>query len=317
MIRCEDWRRFPASTVQPLLDVEAAAWLRELHWDVREAWSVVEPARTAGQLPGALALNDSGYPVGWTAYLQHGTSLQVMAIVASNRAATEALVGWVMSSPEAARTDVAVVSVRQPAPGLAEALAAHGFTIDRYRYLGMALWDFGEPADGLAPWRNHDVAAARLCARAYVDTPGVRAFAPHDTPDEWVEYIAQLRKGPGCGWFASEFSFVVPAATGDELDAAILITDLGPGTVHVAQLAVDPAARGRGLGRRLVRAALGRAAALYDRATLLVSASNTPAVSLYDSIGFEELATFLVAVKRQPSLSKSVAVATGGESTRR
>jgi ribosomal protein S18 acetylase RimI-like enzyme len=181
----------------------------------------------------------------------------------------------------------------------------------------MALWDFGEPGDGLAPWQDHEAAAARLCARAYIDTPGIRAFAPHDTPDEWMEYITQLRKGPGCGWFAPEFSLVVPAATDGELDAAILITDLGPGTVHVAQLAVDPAARGRGLARRLVRAALGRAARLYDRATLLVSATNTPAVSLYDSIGFEDLATFLVAVKRQPTLSKSVAVATGGESTRR
>ncbi len=128
-----------------------------------------------------------------------------------------------------------------------------------------------------SPGVNHDAAAAELCARAYADGSGVRAFAPDGTPGEWQEYVEQLRKGPGCGWFVPELSLVAPGARVGELDGAIMITDLGPGTVHVAQVAVDPRARGRGLGRRLVRAALGQAAVTFDRATLLVSSANAPA----------------------------------------
>lgn len=316
MLHCKDWRTRAGAEVEPLVSAEARAWLRQLHWDVSDAWHVIEPARQAGQLPGFLVVNDTDRALGWTAYLRHGGSLQVMAVVAPHRQATQALVDAILSSSEAASTDVAIVCVRDGSPGLADALAGHGFQVEPYRYLSMALWDFGESTDGLRSWNEHEDAAARLCARAYDNTAGVRAFAPHGTPEEWREYVGHLRKGPGCGWFTPEFSFVAPSGDGRELEGLIMVTDLGPGTAHVAQLAVDPATRGRGLARRLVRAALGRASATFDRATLLVSSTNAPAVALYESMGFEEIATFTVATRRQPSLSTNVAVATGGESTR-
>ena len=50
--------------------------------------------------------------------------------------------------------------------------------------------------------------------------------------------------------------------------------------------------------------------------TLLVASGNTPAVRLYEGLGFEDRASFLVAMKDQPRVSTSLALATGGESTR-
>lgn len=299
MMRCVDWRTRSAADVEPLVSAEARAWLRELHWDVTDAWQVIEPARAAGHLPGFLAVDDAGRPLGWTAFLNHANSLQVMALVAPDHLATRALVDAVMSAPETAAADVAIVCVRSSAPGLADALLAHGFDVESCRYMVVTLADFHEPVTDLAPWTaSHDDAVAALWARAYAGQTGIRAFAPHGTSAEWREYVGQLRKGPGCGWFLPEFSFVAPAEDGGELRGAILVTDLGPRTAHVAQIAVDPAWRGRGLARRLVRAALGRAASIFDRATLLVSPANRPAIALYESMGFEDLATFTVATKR-------------------
>src|SRR5699024_10336731 len=109
----------------------------------------------------------------------------------------------------------------------------------------------------------------------------VRAFAPNGTMEEWSEYIGSLLHRPGCGWFVPELSFVVPANQPGEVAAAVLVTDLSTGTAHVAQIAVDPAERGRGWGGRLKSAAAAAAAVHgYSQMPRLVAGSNRPAVSL-------------------------------------
>lgn len=60
-----------------------------------------------------------------------------------------------------------------------------------------------------------------------------------------------------------------------------------PGVFELSKMAVDPAAQGRGLGRRLLEAGIERARALG--ATSLFLGSNTklaPAVHLYEALGF-------------------------------
>ncbi|MCP9917669.1 GNAT family N-acetyltransferase [Cyanobium sp. ATX 6F1] len=57
--------------------------------------------------------------------------------------------------------------------------------------------------------------------------------------------------------------------------------------LHITLVAVDPAQRRRGLGRRVLEVLLGRAQALgAERATLEVAADNAAAVGLYGSLGF-------------------------------
>jgi ribosomal protein S18 acetylase RimI-like enzyme len=319
---CRDWRTSAPAEIAPLLSAEIQAWQHELDWDVTEAWRVVEPARRAGTLPGFLARDAGGRIVGWTAFLLHHGAVQVLAFVAPGPEAATALVDAILRSPDAAGADSCLFCVRAASERLPAVLADRGFDIEPYRYLRFDLAGLGGPEPGagesIQPWRGHTEAMAYLCARAYAGTTDVRAFAPNGTLAEWIDYIAGLEAGPGCGRFAPDASFVVPAAGGRDLDAAILVTTLGPGTVHVAQIAVDPGARGRGLGRRLVQAA-GRAARARGctRMTLLVSAANRPAAAMYERLGFVDRAAFVVAVRRQPILSTRVALATGGESTRR
>ena len=75
---------------------------------------------------------------------------------------------------------------------------------------------------------------------------------------------------------------------GGERVVAYLIVWLLVDELHIANLAVDPEFRRKGLAKRLLRDALQRAAeAGFERSTLEVRASNLVAQALYHSVGFE------------------------------
>jgi putative acetyltransferase len=62
----------------------------------------------------------------------------------------------------------------------------------------------------------------------------------------------------------------------------------GPGVLELAKLTVAPAARGQGLGRRLVDACLAYAREREIRRIVLVSSSRlVPALRLYEGVGFQ------------------------------
>lgn len=331
MTICQDWRAAGDAEIAGLLAAEVQAWRRDLDWDVAEAWKVVDPARRAGHLPGFVARR-GGRTVGWTSFLLHRESLQVLAFAADDPEAAGALVNAIAGSREAGAARSTIFCVRDASPALSGMLLRRGFDVEPYRYLRLDLGtlqttshqvpvergDASALPRGLRVWNEDADAMVGLCARAYADAAGVRAFAPGGTIEEWHDYVGSLLSGPGCGWFLPEASFVRPSPRGHGLDGAILTTDLGPGTAHVAQIVVDPDVRGRGLGRSLLVASARTAARLgYRRMTLLVSETNAPAAAMYGAIGFVDRAAFVVATRRQPILSMRPALATGGESTRR
>jgi ribosomal-protein-alanine N-acetyltransferase len=68
----------------------------------------------------------------------------------------------------------------------------------------------------------------------------------------------------------------------------VIVTWLVVDEAHIATLAVDPAYRGQGVGRRLVEAALQDALQhKMVEATLEVRSGNQVAINLYRSLGFE------------------------------
>lgn len=313
--RCRDWQSCETTDVVPLVEAEARAWQDELHWNVTESWRVIEPARQVGQLPGLVASDSAGRPTGWTAFLPHEGHLQVMAIAAPDSMTAAVLVDGVLASPHVGDSTSTIICVRSGTPGLVEVLGERGFDVEVYRYLSVDLRSGAVPQASVVRWSHHDEEMARLCARAYDGSRSVRAFATGGTMSEWRSYVASLVQGTGCGWFLPELSFVVAGVDGDlpggahELQAAIMMTDLGPGTVHIAQMVVDPDCQGRGVGRQVLHAALAQAAAFYERATLLVASSNTPAIGLYESFGFRQAGEFIVAAKQHRPVDDAVPAA--------
>ena len=95
----------------------------------------------------------------------------------------------------------------------------------------------------------------------------------------WSEQaLADLMRSLGVVAFEGEGGFVLVRVLADEAE--------------ILTLAVVPSARRRGLGRALVRAAVGAATAAGAQALFLeVAAGNTAAVALYEGEGFERAGT--------------------------
>jgi ribosomal protein S18 acetylase RimI-like enzyme len=310
MIRCEDWRLAPAAVVEPLVDVERGAWLHDLDWDVRIAWYAVEPARRAGTLAGFLARDADGNVVGWTAFLLHRRSIQVLAFVAPAEATTAALVDAILGSHERAAADTVLFCVRSAAAALPDVLRSRGFRVEPYRYLSAALRPGVAGSAPLRKWAGDSERLAALLAKAYATAGTTRAFAPHGSAAEWTEYVVTLLTTTGCGRFVPSLSFVSPSTRGNELAGAVIVTDIAPGTSHVAQIAVDPSARGQGLARGLLTAAMSTALSMgYARMTLLAADSNYAALSLYEQAGFQDRARFIVAIAEDDEARSTVGLA--------
>jgi ribosomal protein S18 acetylase RimI-like enzyme len=314
-MRALDWRFLSSEDAGHLHEAEAARWLSALHWDTRPALARVELARSAGTLPGLIARDDRGAIRGWAFYLVHEGVLQVGAFVADSPLATATLLDAIARTREAAAASAIMFFVFSTAPDLVEQLTARGFTVERYRYLQAGLTP---GASGLGPVRPAEPAqspdpapetwnparwnaVAALLRRAYAADDAARPFARGGTPHEWLEYVMQLATTNACGWFFPEASVTIHGASPAELDGATLITRLAPDTAHLAQIAIAPEARGRGLARRLLTASLDAArAAGCVRATLLVSERNAAAGRLYDAMRFQDVAAFVSASRGQP-----------------
>lgn len=112
-------------------------------------------------------------------------------------------------------------------------------------------------------------------------------YGIHTGPeDEWRGYVAGLFKGDS-GQFMPDASHV--ALEGDRIVGAILITHW-MGMPLVAELGVAKDRRGRGFGRALLQAAMGRLAPRDEpRLALYVTIGNEPAIALYRSMDFRQV----------------------------
>ncbi|WP_327289003.1 GNAT family N-acetyltransferase [Streptomyces sp. NBC_01198] len=121
------------------------------------------------------------------------------------------------------------------------------------------------PPDGTAGWLPPAAA------------PQVGALLDRAFPDS---YAYPGRPGAGDRWAG----ILPPGGSGTPLAVAALAW-CAPSVGLLAGVATDPAARGRGLGRRICAFVLAEALAAYGTAALVVADDNTPALRLYRSLG--------------------------------
>ena len=118
------------------------------------------------------------------------------------------------------------------------------------------------------------------------DLPEVLAIERRSFPNPWSGglFLQELR---------APFSRVVlarPCAVTPAPVAGYLCRWLVADEVHVLNVAVDPAERRRGLGRRLVERVIDEGRACHARLlTLEVRRGNEPACALYAATGFTEV----------------------------
>ena len=292
-MRIRDWRYADTPAVEALYEVERRQWLADLGWDTGEAWPEIEGARTTGRLPGLLAVDDRGSICGWTYFLIDDRVAQVGSLVGESAEATRALIDSVLVRAQGHAESVTCFSYTK-APGLEAALVSHGFEITRYHYLSRT----SNPLDPFRPdgadaWRDGDEQPAAELLRAAYGSNG-RFFAAHGLPREWQRYVHNLVAYPGCGRFDTTATRVL--REDGRMTALVMMTALGPGVAHIAQVAVHPDRRGQGLAGKLLERALAMAHATgRARATLLVEDGAAAARTLYARLGFRPCGTFIAA----------------------
>ena len=162
--------------------------------------------------------------------------------------------------------------------------------------------------------RSLDVASARAMQPSPASDVGpltLRAFRPELDTDEVVRVLRAAHDGHDApipsstdgggdgGWTRARFDAAAKVALDDPTDLRVAADASGRllgvhwtkrrsatvGEVH--NLAIDPAAQGQGLGRRLLHDGLAHLAGLGMREVLLwVDLENSPALALYRSEGF-------------------------------
>lgn len=299
-LRLEDWRQASAAAVGRLYAAECERWQRELDWDFTPSCRVVEEARVAGRLPG-FVVRDAGRVRGWTFFALHEQELQVGVLVASDDEALDLLVAGILSSPEAELGCRVSCFLYPDGVPLAAVLAGERFEVHNHPYLASALPLAGlpmapregaPPATTFRPLERTDVLdVVHVMARAYGDAPEARCFAPEGRKDQWARYVLQLLETPGCGRYLPCGSLVAESC--GLVVGAVIATALSDSMAHIAQVVVDPAARGQGLGRQLVERACSAVSGRFAAVSLLVAESNVAAHSLYLSLGFERRANFV------------------------
>jgi ribosomal protein S18 acetylase RimI-like enzyme len=328
-VKLRDWRLLPGSTVAELYERERAVWQRTLSWDTSGSWATVESARVSWGLPGFVCVDRGGELRGWTFYISRHSCIEVGGIVSETVAATELLVEGLLD--QAAETNGLRGFLYEQAAGIRNVLAQRGIASSPFLYLlgrshgatGEALDDILRSAVNYAPvaiesrpWMYADADATACLLRESYGASGT-LFAPGNTHAEWREYVSTLVEQTGCGVLAPELSRVILA--GGRVQAVALVTILGTGTAHLAQLAVHPSLRRNGVARAVATDVYARvAAAGYVRMSLLVASENDAARSLYRSLGLEERGRFLtLRGDAQPRRLSSVAFASEGVTTRR
>ncbi len=326
-----DWRGADTAIMSECYDRERRHWQDALGWDTAWTWKTVEQARLACALPGVLALNRFDRVEGWAFYMMEDAILHIGGLVADDATATAALLDIVLRDAKAAAMKAEACFILDRANGLESILAARGFDVERFHYLSLDLGsesgselgselgsesgsesgsELGSesgsesesgPAGNPDHWRDGDAtAAAALLGASYTPSDGIH-FAP---TGDWNRYVSGLVNQCGCGMFDTRVSRVVRGPR--RLDAVVMATMLSAETAHIAQVAVHPASRRRGLASTLVRdVATAAARSGKRRLTLLVGDRNQPARRLYAAMGFQPRATF-VAARREMTRARRV-----------
>lgn len=304
-MRLVHWREPDGRAFHDIWHTLSRRWAERLSWDSTSNWVTIETQRRAGTLPG-LALVEGEQVRGWCYFGVHRGTLQVGALECASEELTAAMVDAVLSVAE---PDVAPAGVMffgfSDAPGLESTLRSHGFDVDRYLYLARDLSDVRvDPID--PDWdRRISVLMPGLLERAYGRPELTRPFARQGQPDEWREYVGQVLGANACGQFEPRLSAARLSDLGD-LDGAVVTTVIGPGSAHIAQVAVRPERRGQGLATSMLHDVITRARADgFASVSLLVNEHNTSARRLYESLGFQGTSYFLSAGRAPESAAMS------------
>jgi ribosomal protein S18 acetylase RimI-like enzyme len=274
--------------LQPLLAEEADVLWRTLRWQV-EPWGGPTEGLTwvaEGKVLAYLPLRISGDLV-IVGRLFATRSGPVEAVEA---ALLDAAIGGAFSSPLIRGVFGELLGV---APATLVRLRSRGPAQVRLRSLMEVTWTppgrVREPSF-LEPWHeDHLAAVSDLLWRSHAAVPDYLPDPAFNNRDGIAFLLKRTMTRPVCGRFEPGASFVARASGSHDLLGFALASRMGEDQGHLIEVAVEPGARRRGIGKALVTRVLDGLRELGCRTThLIVNQENPGAVTLYQSLGFRE-----------------------------
>lgn len=308
-----DLRHFTASVLRALLESESVQWKERLHWDFTPAVRLLSQYLDNRLLPGYAAI-ESGRVMGYAFCVYEENKAVIGDVfaepdqVSSSAAEVENrllrhLCEMLVNSPNIDRVESQLLL--HSAGSHREAFEEAGFSRQRRLFLVRPLDpEMGRPhialPDGLVmrPWRDSDLqTAGKLIAAAYRDHPDGVINDQYRTVYGSQRFLNNIVRYSGCGVFSPRASFVVEERSTRTQAGLLLGSRVSPESGHITQLCVHPHYRNQGLARALLAAsAYGYVDQKASEISLTVTESNSNAVDLYFSDGFERRRTFDAAV---------------------
>jgi len=287
----------PRGDLARLFDEEGSMWARELRWNFAPTRGRLEAALNDGTLNGLVATDETGacaYAT-WAVDAGHGIVGSVFSSARSRGRGLESLlVQRILTRLEALRPDVIdCQTLFSSDPSLREPFTAHGFESAARLYMTVdrSVWRETQANRRAGrrskPTHRTDLrAVARLVYEAHLETHTLDASSSFDTPESCERILRQIVLDEVCGPFDSMGSRRIEE--GGMLVAACLLTWPLGDVAHISEVATAPGHRRRGLARQCLAESLENA---FERgnassATLSVTATNGPALALYESMGF-------------------------------
>jgi ribosomal protein S18 acetylase RimI-like enzyme len=316
-----DLRHFSASQLRPLLRDEADHWQQRLHWDYTRAAQMLLEYLDGRVLPGFVALRN-GVLQGYAFCVYEADKAVIGDIYAFHETASTSnpvcetllhhLIELLQNTPGVSRIESQLLMF--PAGALHSPFLAAGFhsfprlfmLCDLHRitslpgtkagagapHLDSEMWE--PPNHLILPWQpEFHTPAAALIQRAYAGHMDSSLNDQYRTVDGAQRFLNNIVRFPGAGTFDPEHSLVLRDPDSAAIVGLILCSRVRSDTAHITQLCIDPALRGHGLGRLLLRhCATQLLAHGVTRLSLAVTAANLPALRLYEDLGFTTVHRF-------------------------
>jgi GNAT superfamily N-acetyltransferase len=313
-----DLRLFTGRDLRPLLSEEARLWRERLRWDYRQSIDLLSSYLDSRILPGFVAIERATGEVRGYCFAVYETQKAVVGdvfAVGDERTAIETLLlnhllPMLQHTPGVDRVESQLLLGGE---ALQDSFHEHNLATYTRLFMEAALPDMREliAADSLVrrddeppPALPQYLKLTRWTAPFYQPAGDLihRSYEGHGdshindqyrTVQGSLRFLHNIVRFPGCGVFDAENSFVVQDTRGGQLEALALVSRVEPEVAHITQLCVSPRRRGFGLGRMLLRhVATQLALKNMEAVTLTVTEANTPALRLYESLGFSRRLSF-------------------------
>jgi len=301
-----------------IFDEQCEEWISRLRWDYSEPSRLLRSVLRKGELTGLIAITKPAIgdaaADGFSFYVVEGTRASIGDIYVSaphrgsgaDKELLLAILSKLETLPRLRRIESQSVSFDNQ--GADQVFLSRGFERFERRFMiaPLSRGVVPEPAPALLatradtirirPWREDDYSGAvRTIFRSYRGEDDSRINSQYGSEEGCAELLSILTDTVWCGRFLPEASRVAASNVSGNQVAVLIASRMSPDTAHLGQISVLPAYQGRGIGRRLIQSAIAELSTRgFTGATLAVTATNSRAVSLYESCGFSTVHSFPV-----------------------